>query len=733
MARILHVLVGALAASTLSAQSATRVEGRITDHAGQPAPQVRVAVPALQRAVLTDSTGTFRLVGLPRGTHLLTFARIGLTAATRLVTVADTTVTLRLSLAAARAELSTVQVTASTAVTTTADAPQATTVLAGRALRTAQGASVGELLADVPGVRSLGMTTGIGKPVLRGLTHNRVVMLDNGQRSETQQWGHDHSPNIETATAEQVEVIKGPASVLYGSDALGGVVNVIQAAVPEAIGQPGFVRGRLSAAYHDVAPGGDATLRLEGARGGLGARVALTTRASNDMRTPRGVLANTDNRAIAPDIAVASRGAWGSVTARYTQRDERIEIFDDPVESPGYTGYQRLSTQRAALDAAIPLGSSSLQVNTGWETNFRREYDDAQAAEIALGLLVRNWTGFAHWSHAPVGRWRGTLGASALHSAFEKRGTETLIPSSVSRGAALYALEEATFGRVTATLGARYDLRDLTVEGDTVLALAPQRRSWGAASGSMGVRVRLTEPVSLVASVARGFRAPAAPDLFANGFHEGTRAFERGNPDLRVETSLNSEVGVRLSGDRVVGEVSAYHNAITDYIYLRPFGTGPQPFDSLAVAQGNARLVGVEGRGAWRATRALTLDASGDWVIGDNRTAGVPLTWIPPARLLLGARLERDRWRGMTRPYLRVGGEAVAAQRRIDPRDLATDGYVLASLSAGTTMLLPRGPVTIDLSVRNLFGTAYRDFMSRYKAFAWAPGRAVSVRLSTAL
>jgi iron complex outermembrane recepter protein len=195
---------------------------------------------------------------------------------------------------------------------------------------------------------------------------------------------------------------------------------------------------------------------------------------------------------------------------------------------------------------------------------------------------------------------------------------------------------------------------------------------------------------------------------------------------------VNAEVGVRVNASRVVGEVSAYHNAISDYIYLRPFGSGANPFDSLAVSQGNARLMGIEGRMAWRVSSLLTLDGSGDWVIGDNRTNGVPLTWIPPARALVGAKIEADRWRVVQRPYVRFGAEAVAAQRRIDPRDIATDGYALASIAAGGTMLTARGPVTMDLAVRNLFGTSYRDFMSRYKAFAWAPGRALTLRASAA-
>src|SRR5919107_454973 len=117
------------------------------------------------------------------------------------------------------------------------------------AMADAQGAALGETLEQVPGVRSLGMTTGIGKPVIRGMTHYRVVTLDNGQRSETQAWGHDHSPNVETATAERVEVIKGPASVLYGSDALGGVVNVVAPPVPDALDGAAFVRGRVGTTY----------------------------------------------------------------------------------------------------------------------------------------------------------------------------------------------------------------------------------------------------------------------------------------------------------------------------------------------------------------------------------------------------------------------------------------------------------------------------------------------------
>jgi iron complex outermembrane receptor protein len=257
-----------------------------------------------------------------------------------------------------------------------------------------------------------------------------------------------------------------------------------------------------------------------------------------------------------------------------------------------------------------------------------------------------------------------------------------------------------------------------------------QRRAFPAVTGSAGVLYRLSEPVALVANVARGFRAPAAPDLWANGFHEGTRAFERGAPGLGVETSLNTEAGVRVNASTLTAELTGFVNRVDGYIYLRPFGTGRGLFDSLQVVQGDARLVGVEGRAAYRPLSFLTLQLSGDWVRGDNVTAGVPLTFIPPLRVLYGARVERERpWRGLRGLYATASAETNARQSRIDPRDLAPPGYTTATLGAGATRLLPRGPFTVDVTLRNVLDVRYRSFMSRYKGFADAPGRAFVLRV----
>ena len=200
-----------------------------------------------------------------------------------------------------------------------------------------------------------------------------------------------------------------------------------------------------------------------------------------------------------------------------------------------------------------------------------------------------------------------------------------------------------------------------------------------------------------------------------------------------MERSLNVDAGVRITSHDMTGEVTAFVNRVSDYIYLRPFGTSGSAFDSLQVVQGNARLVGLEGRLAWRPVSLLTLQMSGDYVHGQNTTADVPLTFIPPLRLIYGAKLHGESLRGVVQPYLAASFETNWKQTRTDPRDFAPPGYTVASLGAGAGRVFPRGLMTVDLSVKNVFDAHYRSFMSRYKEYALAPGRVVTLRITTPL
>jgi iron complex outermembrane receptor protein len=173
---------------------------------------------------------------------------------------------------------------------------------------------------------------------------------------------------------------------------------------------------------------------------------------------------------------------------------------------------------------------------------------------------------------------------------------------------------------------------------------------------------------------------------------------------------------------------------VSDYIYLRPFGAGGGVFDSLQVVQGDARLAGWEGRTAWRPAPWVTWQLAADYVRGQNTAAGVPLTFVPPLRVQAGVRLEAAGRRGpFDAPYVTAQAEGNARQTRLDPRDVGPAGYALVHLGAGFTRPAPRGALSVDLSVRNALNAEYRSFLSRYKAFALGPGRAVVLRVTTAL
>ncbi len=635
------------------------------------------------------------------------------------------------------APLPTIQVTATPVATTTLRSTLPATVVGGAALRTAQGASLGETLQGTPGLRSISMTTGIGKPVIRGLHSQRVVTMADGHRVDGQQWGLDHAPGVETAAADRIEVIKGPASVLYGSEAMGGVINIIPRPLfdPTANGAPRTER-QLAASWHSNLRQPDVTLLLQGGANRLAWRTTLTGRRSGDIRTPVGALANTGNQAGAGELTLGWAGRATTVQGTLTRRDERIEILDDPVEAPGFTGFQRITTDRALLRAERRGPRGQLEARVGMERNWRREFDDVQDAdEPVLGLLGTQGTARVAFTHAPWGGWRGTVGVSALRGRFDKRGRETLIPSNRQEGVGVFAFEQRELGRLSLSAGVRHDWQWLATDGDAELGLGLQRRRFGATTGTLGGSWLLREGVALAASLGRGFRAPTAQELWANGFHEGSRAYERGNPAVGVETSRNADLALRVERATARGEVSVYRNAVDGFLYLRPSGSGGLRFDSLAVVQGDALLAGFEAAGEWRVARRLTVHGAADYVRGTNTTTRDPLLFIPPLRGTAGARLEAPRLRlpGGTvvqRPYAGATVEAHRRQRRIEARDVAPPGYALAHLAAGGVLTLGGRPAVVDLSVRNLFNATYRDHMSRYKEFAAAMGRAVVVRVT---
>lgn len=740
---MLHTILLLWAAATAPHGDNGTLTGQVRTPDGTPINGARVTVVEMRRTALTGADGHYTFTGLPRGAYRVTFSAVGFAPQLHDIALTDTSSTLDVTLRPSVVELAPIQVTASPIATDPLTSPQPVSMKAGEDLAASQAPSLGETLQGLAGVHSWSTGVGIGKPVIRGLSSNRVLVLEDGQRMETQQWGDEHSPNVETEGADRVEVIRGPASVLYGSDAIGGVVNVVHPDLPDAIGRAPLLRGSLQASYgtNNQMPDGAAT--LEGANGGFGYRLSGTARKSDDVQTPHYALWNSGNQAASGSGTIGYRGGWGSLSGSFSHRAEHIELTD---EDSTATPNQRIGTDVGRVDLVRPLGNARLEASAGYERSRRREFEDAADTLVSLGLLQNTVTTDIRFHHAPLGQWAGILGFSGMHTSFDKFGEETLIPDSRSDNAGVYVFEQTQRGPWGLSAGLRYDYRKLDVDPDSAIGVAGQTRNYNAVTGNFGLLYRIAEPVALVLNVGRGFRAPSSFDLFSDGVHEGTTAFEKGNPTLKNETSLNTDLALRVQTDRVALEVGGFVNAIQDYIYTIPTGTidsasGFQIFD---VTQGDARLAGLELGLEYHPIRTIHLAATGDYVHGQNTTTGNPLPNMPPVRFTWTVRYEPSGIGGFRDPYVQVGGEANGAQTRLDPAEAAfyadafggtgyrSTSYHLMSAGAGLTFGAVNRPIHASVSVKNVTNVAYAEFLSRIKTNAVDPGMGRSVILRVA-
>src|SRR5213592_903307 len=329
------------------------VSGRVVDQAGSPIPAA-VQLVELHRTTLAGRDGAFALPEVPAGRYTLVVRHLGFTPVVRAVEVTSGAAPrLHIVLEPAPFEVEPITVTAARAPLANLSSPLPVASLGPDALRREQSVSLAHALAALPGVRVLGTGEQIGKPVIRGMTGARVLVLEDGSRLEDYSWSDEDGPSVDARFAERVEVIRGPASVLYGSDALGGVVNVIPADLPDAAGGPGFLRSGLevSGATNNAELGG--ALRVEGASGRLGWRATAIGRHAADLHTPGGKLDNTGFGALSGEAAVGlwgSRGGAGLRYARYGGEFKLLEANGPPAPATGEAGPERkLADDRVQL------------------------------------------------------------------------------------------------------------------------------------------------------------------------------------------------------------------------------------------------------------------------------------------------------------------------------------------------------------------------------------------------
>ncbi len=645
-------------------------------------------------------------------------------------------------------------------------------VLTGLEKELRQAASLGQTLEHLAGVKVLNTGNNAGIPVIRGLTGNRVRILSNGIGVDHQQFGIRHQPNIDPFLSGRIEVVRGAGSLLYGSDAIGGVIDV--QGLPLEFTDDASRRSNLDARVDYASNNDQRDIALRGASRGdrltlaggytyregddIEAPNADTASESGDGSDPRftGTLPFTDFEQQNGQLAVAWRNERATTALRLTTwRTEQNYLLP----SGAGIGIDLENTElQLRSDYRVDAGSTrwTLRPTLAWQNNLRLANEPGNPRsglfdgdiEIEFDQYVARFEAL----HEGEGLFdRGTLGFELRQRDQESRGATVLSPGGEVSSFGVFAYQERRFRLLLVQAGLRYDRME--TEGDAAKTTADPGftgtvgNRHDVVTGALGGSYPLGEHFTLAANVARGFRAPTLFEQFAKGVHGGVAAVQLGNPDLDPEESVNLDLSLRWRFERAIGNVTIYRNHIDHYIYLTD--TGNQSTNGLPIfvhEQADATLEGVEAELAVSLARDWSLRLVLDLIDTENETTGEDLPLTPANEALTELTWQPERFLGLEKPYARASLRYVASKtaapgepfQQFDRNPMfgsaSTDSYWLLDFAAGTVL---KGPgerdLRVNLEVRNALDSSYRDFLNTYKGYALNPGRDVRLSLTVPL
>ena len=779
LASLLPPLAAAAQTAPLAARTrpATAVTGRLTDaKTGEALPGVNIVFPDLKQGTATDAEGRFSFANLPRGRFTVQVTSVGYNTISRTVDTGSEQ-PLDFQLTPAATEIGQVVVTGVSQATELRRSPVPTTVIDRTRLNQTSATNVIDAIAHTPGISQITTGAAISKPVVRGLGYNRVVTLNNGAKQEGQQWGDEHGIEIDEFSIDRAEIIKGPGSLLYGSDAMAGVINFL---APDPVAE-GHIVGQATANYQTNNRQQGYSLQNAGNLNGFNWLVRGTRKVAGDYRNRYdGRVFNSGFNEWDANGYVGLNKSWGYSHLTFSTFNQNLGLIEgerdslsgrflrdvavggqteSQVVADNGTGYtlqvprQRINHLRLGTDNNFIIGQRggrlTLQVN--YQQNLRREFGNALAPDDPdLYFQLRTVDYAVRYFLPEFSGWNLAFGTTGLHQQNRNLGHEFLIPAyDMSEGGA-FGVAKKSFGNLDLSGGLRYDVRRIRAQ-ELYLDANEQPVPAGTAgaetkfpgfvsnfnnySGSLGAAYNVSDRLTVKANISRGFRAPNIAELGSNGVHEGTIRYEVGNPNLKAETSLQLDAGVSYTSDHVRFSVDAFENSIDGYIFSRRVLNG-RGTDSLVstnpdiglfqYVQGKSRLLGGE----------ATLDFHPhplDWLHFENsfslvraRQLDVPenqqyLPFIPADRLQSELRGNfRRQGKRLTNVYARFQLEQTFAQNRYFAAfdtETATPAYTLFNAGAGTDVADSKGHTifSVFVTTNNLFDVAYQSHLSRLK------------------
>ncbi|MFM9028534.1 MAG: TonB-dependent receptor, partial [Bacteroidota bacterium] len=717
--------------------SGQQLKGRITDKSsGEALPGCTIFIPDLRTGSTTDDKGNYQLEHLPSGEFLVQFRSVGYTSFSKKIDFSSP-VSLDIELEKRAMEAGEVVITGTAFASDDRRMSAPVSSIGRLELQSLAAPNLVQALTRIPGVSSLSTGAGIGKPVIRGLGLNRVVTVNQGIRQEGQQWGEEHGLEIDQFAADRIEVMKGPASLQYGSDALGGIVNILE---PMAASS-GEIRGELNTQYSTNNRLWGGSFMAEGNKDGLIARIRASGKSAASFRTPEERVYNSGFDELSQSVLIGANKRWGYshlqisnwrshiglTEGERNSSGEFVDEDDNPIpenvidsreiELPS----QRIDHLKISSTNNFILNRSQLRFNAGFQQNKRKEFEDLPD-EASIHMRLRTLTTDVRYYPNVINGWESAGGFSAMFQENLNLGEEYLIPDYDQKDAGAFLTSKKNLEKTTYEAGARFDIRRIDwqstlSEGDTIFEAAD--REFQAFSGSIGMTHSFNEKITIKTSLGRGFRAPSASELTANGLHEGTFRYEIGDKNLRPETSLQFDIGFIAETEYLSLNLSAFANSINNFIYYSNLEgqTTVADNDTFLVyryVQGKANLRGGELTLDLHPLKEIHFENTISMVISENTSISTPLPFTPPIRTTHALRYDRTIGK-KTSMHVTLELENNLAQKRIDVFETETDGYMLLNMAFSMDILMGSRTGSLFIRADNLFNKSYFNNMSRYK------------------
>jgi iron complex outermembrane receptor protein len=743
----------------LSASASTGSIHGTVKSGDKPVTGATVRILELDRVARTDAKGEFDFPNIPNGMYKVFVRIIGYAPATNIVTVSDNIAPTTFTLRESAIEAEEIVVSASPYAGMPGDQYQSAESKSSQELHDSPGSSFSEKIADLPGVAVRYMGSAETRPILRGLSENEVLVLENGLRTgDVATFDPAHTTPIESESISRIDIVRGPASVIYGPNAIGGLVNVITNTIPTASADP--FSGTISLTGNSVSDEYTGFFNGIYSNGGHAFSISGGGVHSQDIHIPTGTyidpasgvpfnlsrMPNTFNHTQEVGLGYSYQGDFGMIGIGAKDYEMNYGIPGVPPNDNflvAIPGTSRITVFKKSLEfrSLFAVDGSlikQIRLNANYVDYLHSEFPTVQDSsgihdDVANNHHKKELNATLQFLHQQMGNFQGTVGLWFNTENYIIGGGMPLGPNSVTTGFAGYIYEEYLASENTRLqAGLRYDYNQIHASNSTDSAFLgfDQSRNSNAVSGSIGLIQKFSTQITSSLSISRSFRAPTVQELFSNGFDAPSFSYFQGDSSLTPETALGVEASLKGNFTNVSFELTPYINFINNFIY--PFLTGDSTLvagiGTLAnrhFAATNARLAGFEASSNFQLAQYLALRASIDYVDAKDTKSNMPLPRTPPMRGLLRMSYQDQMYAGM------IEWRLASSQQKLGDGDTPTAGYGIVNLGAGVRFFQGSVVHNISLHCDNLFNKVYRDNLSYVKDFLPQPARGIRLNYNS--